>query len=259
MSGTLRGKRSPLKRKPLRNPGESLQEERQRLIEDEWIPYAFVAVMMVLVAFAEWGRWYFKTPPQPIAMSVVALLAVGYGMYKFITLRKPLKALQLGLDGEKAVGQYLEDLRRQGCRVFHDIVGDGFNIDHVVVSTHGIFVIETKTYSKPIRGQAVVEFDGERLLVNGREPERNAVNQVRALGRWLLDLLSESTGKRFPIRCAVVFPGWFINDHAKTKSDVWVLNPKGLPAFIENEPAHMNPEDVALVSSRIVAHMQTVE
>ena len=140
----------------------------------------------------------------------------------------------------KAVGQYLEDLRRQGCRVFHDILGDGFNIDHVVVSPRGIFVIETKTYSKSSRGRGVVEFDGERILVNGLEPERNAVRQVRALAARLKHLLAESTGRRFPVRCVVMFPGWFVENRAKGPSDVWVLNPKGLPAFIE--PAEEVPD-----------------
>ena len=164
-------RRSPLKQKPLRNPGESVQLERQRLIEDEWIPYVFLAVMAAVVALFEWVRWYAKTPPQPVALSVVALLAVTSCTYKFFSVRKRNRALRLGEEGEKAVGQSLEDLRSRGCRVFHDIVADGFNIDHVVVSPRGIFVIETKTYSKSNRGKGVIEFDGEHILVDGWEPD----------------------------------------------------------------------------------------
>jgi Nuclease-related domain len=258
VSETRGGKRSPLKRKPLRNPGESVRQARQTLIDDEWIPYVFVAVLMVFVACFEWVQWYTNLPPQPVPLSVVALIAVGFCTYKYFTVRRRNRVLRLGEEGEKAVGQYLEDLRRQGCRVFHDVVGDGFNLDHVVISPRGIFVIETKTYSKSTQGRGVVEFDGERILVNGMEPERNAVTQVRALAVWLRDLLAESTGRRFPIRCAVVFPGWFVENRAKRPSDVWVLNPKGLPAFIEHEPFQLKPEDVALISSRIITHIQGV-
>lgn len=212
-----------------------------------------------MFAADEWIRWFSASPPQPYWITAFAVFLVGCAAYKFVTVRNHLKALKLGLEGEKAVGQYLEDLRSQGCRVFHDIVGTGFNIDHVVVSPHGIFVIETKTYSKPKRGEAVVEFDGERILANGIEPERDAVSQVRALGHWLRDLLAESTGQRFTVQCAVVFPGWFVESRGKNRGDVWVLNPKGLPVFIENEPIVLKTEDVALVSSRIITHMQTVE
>jgi hypothetical protein len=85
------------------------------------------------------------------------------------------------------------------------------------------------------------------------------VSQVRALGHWLRDLLAESTNRRFPVKCAVVFPGWFVESRGKNNGAVWVLNHKGLPAFIENEPIVLKTEDVALVSSRISSHMQTVD
>lgn len=39
-----------------------------------------------------------------------------------------------GPNGERAVGQYLELLREQGVKVFHDIPSDNFNLDHVLVS-----------------------------------------------------------------------------------------------------------------------------
>lgn len=258
MKDSAKQKRSPLKRKPLRNPGESLQLERAWLFDDELLPSVLFATVFVLFAAHEWMQVFFNLGPSPRTISVGAAIAVGYSVYKFVTVRKRSDRLRLGLEGEKAVGQFLEDLRSTGCRVFHDIVGDGFNIDHVVVSSRGIFVIETKTYSKSSRGGGVVEFDGERILVNGFEPDRNAVRQVRALAAWLRDLLAESTGRRFPIRCAVVFPGWFVENRTKKASDVWVLNPKGLPTFIQHEPVQLKPEDVALISSRIITHMQNI-
>jgi len=173
-------------------------------------------------------------------------------------LRDRFRNLYLGLDGEKAVGQYLERLRSEGCRVYHDIIGKGFNIDHVVISPHGVFVIETKTYRKPSRGQAVVEYDGERILINGFEPERNAVIQARALGRWLREILEESTSRKFPVKSVVVLPGWFVEVQAKTKTDVWVLNPKALPSFVAHEPVIFGADDIALISSRINTYMQDV-
>jgi hypothetical protein len=54
-------------------------------------------------------------------------------------------------------------------------------------------------------------------------------------------------------------PGWFVANHATRPSDAWVMNPNGLPAFIEHEPIQLMSEDVALVSSRITTHLQTVE
>jgi hypothetical protein len=45
----------------------------------------------------------------------------------------------------------------------------------------------------------------------------------------------------------------------KSKSDVWALNPKSLPAFIENEANVLRSEDVALISSRIINYMQNID
>lgn len=91
-----------------------------------------------------------------------------------------MAALRLGMEGEKYVGQSLEALRRQECQGFHDLLGDGFNIDHVVVAPQGVFVIETKTRSKPARGPVTIDFDGERVLVNGFAPDRDPVPKFAA-------------------------------------------------------------------------------
>jgi hypothetical protein len=42
-------------------------------------------------------------------------------------------------DGEKAVGEFLERFREKGYRIFHDIVGGDFNIDHVLIGPSGIY------------------------------------------------------------------------------------------------------------------------
>jgi hypothetical protein len=50
------------------------------------------------------------------------------------------------------VGQYLETLRARGYRVLHDLIGDGFNVDHALIGPDSIFTVETKTYHKARQG-----------------------------------------------------------------------------------------------------------
>jgi hypothetical protein len=57
----------------------------------------------------------------------------------------------------------------------------------------------------------------------------------------------------------VLLPGWFVEGHAKTAPEVWVLNPKMLRPAIEREPVVIRSEDLALVASRIIKDMQNVE
>jgi hypothetical protein len=256
MSGLKKtGKRSPLKRKPLRNPGESLQEEIHSIQTEQMIPPLMMAVLGVLIAAFEWWRYFRAVPSQPYVFSALAFAGVIYGTYKWTTLRRRIRSLRLGMDGEKAVGQFLESLRSRGCRVFHDIVGNGFNIDHVVIGPRGVFTIETKTFSKPARGQATAECDGERILFNGLEPDRNPIAQARAASDWLRDLLFETTARKFPVKGVVVLPGWYVESTTAGRPDMWVLNPKALPSFIEHEPVVLKDEDIALASSRLINYV----
>lgn len=252
----MQKKRSPLKEKPLRSPGDSLQEEIQRLIADQLLPAVLTAVFVLLLAAYEWWRWLTSAPPQPVAVTLIACTFVVYAAYRFVSVHPQLRSLRLGREGERTVGQFLEELRGQGFHVFHDIPGDGFNIDHVVVAPQGIFAVETKTFSKQVKGEAKVVQDGDRILVNGFEPDRNPVVQARAIRDWLSGLLFDTTGRRYPVKGVVVLPGWWVEPPADNeRTDIWVLNPKALPAFIAHEPVVLKEEDMALVSHRLTNHV----
>jgi hypothetical protein len=241
---------SPLKDAPLRNPGQSLDAKIDDLRLDMLQPI-LVATMFVALSAMEWFRWYRNDPPHPILFSCLAAGGIAYAVIRTRQYVVRLRSLKLGRDGEKAVGQYLERLRESGARVLHDVVGKDFNVDHVVISPKGIYVIETKTWSKPVRGEANITYDGHHLLGNGQKHERDPINQAMAQAHWLRDLLKESTGKAFPVRPVIVFPGWYVDSAATdaVKAEgVWLLNPKMLPDFIRAERGTIAAEDVTLAS-----------
>lgn len=239
--------KSPLKAKALRNPGESLEQELLALLLDKAIPNYIVAAVFVVMAVTEWLRWLTGAPPQPWLYTIIALVSVAIAVWKIVPSAKKASRLRLGGEGEKAVGQFLERLREDNAQVLHDIPGDNFNLDHVVIHRTGIYVVETKTLSKPERGEAKLVFDGDSIRRNGLEPERNPITQVRAARGWLSDLLKESTGKSLPVRAVVLYPGWFIQPTAEAKaSDVWVLNPKAFPSFIAHSATTLSTADVKL-------------
>jgi hypothetical protein len=248
-------KRSPLKASPLRNPGQSVDEEIQRIITDKIDEYLFWGAISVGFGMFEWCRWYFRLPPQPFLFTILAVCAGGFCLMRIRFYRKRIRNLRQGRDGEKAVGQYLDSLREKGYRVFHDVVGEGFNVDHVLIGKAGVFSIETKTISKPVRGQAEVEYDGETVALNGLVPERNPVVQAKAQSSWLQDLIKGSTGKAVVVRPVVLYPGWFVSKQPKG-ARVWVLNPKSLPAFLEHENGAMSPEDVGLVAFHLARYVR---
>lgn len=243
--------RSPIKDKPLRLPGQSVDEQRRKLIEDDFEYPALVALMLIAFAGFEWWRDYASAPPVPRLMTSFALAAVAFAAWRLHRLRPRLHALRLASEGERAVGQFLEGLRARGYRVFHDIVGSGFNVDHVLIGSAGVFTVETKTRSKPRRGDARIVFDGKQLALGDREADDRIVVQALAQAGWLRELLFESTGKRMPVRPVVLFPGWFVEQGPGATRQIWVLEPKALPAFLGNAPPVLSPEDVALASTHL--------
>ena len=71
--------------------------------------------------------------------------------------------------GERLVGETLNQLSGDTTYVFHDIPGERFNVDHIIVSTRGVYVIETKHFDRNLCHEFF--FDGSmvyRLLKNGK-------------------------------------------------------------------------------------------
>ena len=185
----------------MRLPGESVREEIERVREaaiDDNLTFVFAALAMTI---ATGLMWALGTPPRVAFFGSVLLLLVSiiYAVPRIQRARRKLRALRLGNVGERAVAEYLDTLRdHDTVRVLHDIEGDGFNLDHVVVGLHGIFVIETKTISKPEGRDTRIIFDGERVRVGGFEPDRNPVAQAAAASGWLRRLLEETLRRKYP-------------------------------------------------------------
>jgi hypothetical protein len=246
--------RSPLKAKPLRNPGESLDHEIERCISDTVVGYYLAAMVLCVLASMEWLGYLTHAPRHPLLFTVMAFVAAIVATWRILGIRRQVRQLRLGRDGERVVGQFLERLRDGGGQVFHDIPADKFNLDHVIISRHGVYAVETKTLSKPW-SRATVTVEGDSIRVAGRVLDRDPIAQVSGAARWLECLLETSTGRRFPVRGVVVFPGWFVEQRSRT-GPVWVLEPKALPAFIEREPMTIAASDVGLAAYHLSRYVR---
>src|SRR3990172_7205376 len=252
--------RSPIREKPLHVPGQSVDETITRLWDDQGVTYAMGIAGFLGVALFDWYELALDMPRRPWLISIPAALVVAYCLRGLYRLRKQTKELEQGRDGERAVAEALDALREDGCRVFHDIVGDGFNVDHVVISSHGIFVVETKTISKPVRaGEDVkVRVEGNRIMAGAANLGSTPITQAEVNARWVRSLLKESTGKSYPVKPCVVFPGWFIERvEEDVPRKVWVLNPKGLVSFIQNERVRMKESDLHLAASHLLLYIRS--
>ncbi len=245
--------RSPLKGPPLRTPGQPVQEEIDRTFE-QTLELSILIIFVAFLAAHEWMRLFFDIHPQPIRFSVIAIIVFVYCGTKMVsTIRKMRRLKQVG-DGEKVLGPSLETLRERGYRVLDGIVGNGFNIDHMLVGPTGIYTIETKTISKPARGSRTIVYDGEKISVDGFMPDRDPIIQAKAQAGRIRDFLKEEIAREIPVRPVVLYPGWFVKA-PRNGCGVWVLNPDHLPGFLQNEMTSLDARDIQAIEGCLSAHI----
>ncbi len=248
--------RTPLKVNPLRNPGQSVSEQIRKRIDDLDV-YLVLAVSSIVYALMEWYRHFMELPTAPILMSVVAFVVTVVVGIKIHKERKSINSHVLGLKGEMTVGQHLEAMRSDGALVIHDIPCEGFNIDHVVISKQGVFMIETKTMSKPDRGKTEIVCDGDTLKINGCPDKYGHIAQAVANARYLSELLEQRTGEPVATQPILAFPGWFTSNPAGfAEGKPWALNSQGIPNFVRKRPNKLSDSDVTRIHNSLSEYVR---
>jgi hypothetical protein len=240
----------------LRHPGQSLDEEIERVVFDDLLRYFLAAALFWLIAGLEWLAKALHAPRQPGAYALTAGIATVWCVWKFIQTRKHVRNLKKGRDGEREVAELLDEFKGQGAQVLHDIPGEAGNVDHVVICTRGVFVVETKAWSKPDKVWQM-DFDGDQIHIPNRKPDASPIVQCKAEVGSIKELLRDSTSKHFPVRGVVVFLDWFVNRRSSARgSDIWVLNPKELAGWIRREPEILSEAEVAMATLHLKQYVK---
>lgn len=106
------------------------------------------------------------------------------------------KAARKGRLGEKQVSKILASMKRKDFIVMNDIIlptvqGRTSQIDHLVISTHGIFIIETKSHSGRITGSEFTQCWEQKLPSMSRSfynPLLQNASHIKTLKRLLPEL-----------------------------------------------------------------------
>ena len=229
-------------KKTLNNPGESTERRRwDLLVENGLLPFV-VATFAVIAAAQEWLFKLLGSRPHPWVWTVTAIGAVLFAVMRVRRMRGSVHNLVRGVQGEKEVAEVLDELKSRGYRVFHDLEGDGFNVDHVLVGPTGVFAIETKFRTKPEGQNPTVAYDGQHILVNGHRPDRDPVVQARASAHYVSKRMRDVVGEHVSVRSVVLFPGWWVSE--QPNAEVWVLNPMRLLGYLRQERERLSLEQV---------------
>jgi hypothetical protein len=247
--GTFRKERQPVSEKLLRPAGESLRGKLEEIAEQ--INDVFL--------------WIFCTPPIVAAIllvpnpalkrdsgrvvivlitgiSAVALVSLTWRLFRLIKMRSNYR---LGFAGERAVGEELNQLMLDGCRVFHDVPMAPYgNIDHVIVGPTGIYAVETKARRKrAVRGKRDYEvvFDG-KLLTFPHGTDTKTVRQATQQADQLRTFLSKASGEPVEVIPILTFPGWLVT--SRVRSELKVLNPKNIRSAVQSDLSPALPKQL---------------
>ena len=228
--------------------GQSLRDEKQRLLDDRLIPFYLATASLWILWAYDSVRAATHAPPQPKTLLALAIVATGLSIIVFRRLFGDFRRLNRGEAGELKVAEALDDLRAEGYRVIHDIVRDGFNIDHVVVGPAGVFAIETKFKS----GHGQIEFrNGQGLFVGGFPDENDCLKQARGNAREINRLILDHCGRYEWVFPLVVFVGaWQVKDDWRT-TDARVFTPEALLPYLADQQPRLKRSEIALIASHL--------
>ncbi len=252
----FRQNRSPIRLPLLKLPGQQVDESLQAFIEDHFLAPIMVLLMIGGMCLAEWNGYLRNVPRNPWLYTWwffgAALVIVIHWRRQW---RKAM-SVKLGRDGERAVAEYLNIRLNPDCRVFHGVPLEGGVADHVLICTHGVFVIETKARSLPVRGEPVIHVTDSGLRVNGFKPDRDPIAQVQCYVDALNRLLPDLAEFKIEAKGMVVFPSWRVSDTRKSLARVWVLEPKELAGRLNKEPNLLRPDDVVYLTRRLASYLR---
>ncbi|GGY02830.1 hypothetical protein GCM10007160_33300 [Litchfieldella qijiaojingensis] len=228
--------RSPFDAHQLREPGQVLRDRLDRAFASLFLNGALGPILTMVPLVYGMGRMLFASEQDWLEWALYGLLSTALVLlFCFLLIRdfQRIRRMKLGLACELAVGQELERLIRPDAHpyyVFHDIPADTYTIDHVAVTPHGVFVIETRARTPPFdangREQSQVAVERERLRFPGWS-ERLPMRKTRQAVQWLRHWLARECRGEVPVRGILTLPGWDI-DVSQAPGDLLVVSGEGL-------------------------------
>jgi hypothetical protein len=247
--------RLPGREKLLRSAGESLRKNLEQL--NEYLIYS-VALFLVVPMLFVW-----RAPDLSNVWPLTfLLLLMGLSALPAICVVRLYRNYALGLRAERAVGEELNQLMRDGCHVFHDYpTGLDWHINHIVVAPSGVYAIQTKSTPKEgiskVPGEPEVIFDGSAL----KFPRHTCVaslEQARRSADILRKELSVTLGALLEVQPIVSLPGWRVV--RRGISDVQVLNPKEIwQTVVTTEPVKLSEAEIRHIAYRLQQKCRDVE
>lgn len=214
-----RNKKNPLTQNIRRPPGGTVHRKLQGAYMNQMFPLCMLAMATALPASIHLFQSQVLEKPESLLRYIftgATILGISiYGLIGIYRGKKKIRTLALGYECELAVGQALDQLMLKGFRIFHDLEGNNFNLDHVLVGPGGVFAIETKGKSKLLGTASNNKANPKVLFSNGefqfpKGVEKDWVGQAKRQASWLKGWLSKSVGFELFVQPVIVVAGWYV-------------------------------------------------
>lgn len=241
-----------------RRPGQSAGEHWRALVDkgaEDALYFLIVGMMFLLLSVLQQFEVKF-----PVWLGVV-FFACGAVLAK-LKMRKTCREIatwKLGENGERYVGQILEtEMRPLGYDVFHDIqiekAGRKMNLDHVLIGSNGVYLVETKAWRKPEKGSPEIEYKKGVLYRAGQKVDDKPIREALGLAKAASQLFHDITGRNYFIKPILVFAGWYHRVDMMHDSPILFLNEKRISCFLPKHKPKVipSPDDLALLRAKLV-------
>ena len=227
--------------------GQSLREERDRAVNENLPVIVFAPLMVWFVVLMKWLEQS-HPPVGPRAWAMIAVVMTGIAVIAYLRMLPRARNLVRGEKGEMKVAEALEGLRSSGYHVYHDLVRDTHNIDHVIVGPAGVFAIETKFRS----GFGEIEFrNGAGLFVSGFPEEKYSLKQARHNAGDIGRMIKQDCGLDRWVTPLVVFVGdWKVKDNWQN-TDARVFTTDGLADYVRRQQPDLTKREIELIASHL--------
>nr|WP_306463669.1 nuclease-related domain-containing protein [Thermococcus sp. M36] len=183
---------------------------------------------------------------------IFPLLLIGALMMLLISLKEynTYKAWQKGFEGESKV---IDELYIPGSILLSDIhlPGKKGNIDHVLVSSRGVFVLETKNYS----GEYWVSGDTWKTRGYGRRRRgkiavRSPAVEVKKEATAVSSFLKKKLRREYTVHPIIVLTG-DAKIHGIKSSEIPILHLEDVPVYINKFPNVLTQRDIFEISQTL--------
>lgn len=243
--------------------GESLEMKIQEL-SDKTFEYLILPMVALVASLYIWMIFLGLLKVELLTAIFITVLFVVLSLRAFFKIKKLCKQIRnyrKGLDGERYVGSIIEKTSSKKTIVFHDIICEkinqgkvkSFNIDHVIVSTKGIFAIDAKNWTLPDReyNQADFIFDNGEVVDSSGVLQDELMRKIELQAKFLEDKIYEWIGMHYPVFRVGIMIGAFVKNVQGDFKKFWIINDSAFLSFFKKEPEKIPLNDVLRISDSL--------